>query len=413
MADNQDMYLGIDISSKYTILSVYNVNMDEPQTVSTVVGTENYTIPTAIAKKNGLSQWYFGDEAIRQSRLHEAVLVEELFNLALKNGQVIMDGQPFHARELLVIFFKKLFTIPGPMSAIQSVGKIVFSLEKVDFDTMELMNYLIQELKIDAKKLLLLDRRESFYYYALSQNASLFTYDVALFDFSGSNLVSCMLHRNSNTRPQVVDIDLVNHGQVVDNKDGRFLDIIGDTFGNKIISSVYLVGDGFDGDWMKESLSKLCRGRKVYLGKNLYSKGASYAGAVKGAGLDWPFIYIGDNDLKLNLSIRILDDNEMKFFTLIDAGQSWYDAKGECEVIIDGPYEIEFYIQRPESRDAHMEVLELTDMPVRENRTTRVRIEARPISDKSVTITIVDLGFGEISPGSGKTWEHTITLKQE
>ena len=99
----------------------------------------------------------------------------------------------------------------------------------------------------------------------------------------------------------------------------------------------------------------------------------------------------------------------MKFFTLIDAGQSWYDVHGECEVILDGEPEIEFYIQRPESREAHTEVLELTDMPKRENRTTRLRIEARPVSDVAVSIIITDLGFGEIVPATGKTWQHTIS----
>ena len=162
---------------------------------------------------------------------------------------------------------------------------------------------------------------------------------------------------------------------------------------------------------MKISLSRLCKGRKVFLGKNLYSKGACLGGYIKDGKKDWPFIYIGDNDLKLNLSIKILDNNVMKFFTLIDAGQSWYDVNGECEVILDGEPEIEFYIQRPESREAHTEVLELTDLPERENRTTRLRIEARPVSDVAVAITITDLGFGEISPGSGKSWEHTITTK--
>ena len=102
----------------------------------------------------------------------------------------------------------------------------------------------------------------------------------------------------------------------------------------------------------------------------------------------------------------------MKFYTLIDAGQSWYTAKGECEVILDGEYEIEFYIQRPDSREAHVEVLELTDLPYnRENRTTRLRIEAEPISDVAISITIIDLGFGEISPSSGLTWSHTISIK--
>ena len=226
-------------------------------------------------------------------------------------------------------------------------------------------------------------------------------------------MISVVMNRNQSTRPQLITLDVVNHGDITENKDEMFDEIIADTFGSKLFSSVYLVGDGFDGDWMKLSLSRLCKGRKVFLGKNLYSKGACYAGYIKEGKRDWPFIFIGDNDLKLNLSIKILDNNVMKFFTLIDAGQSWYDAKGECEVILDGEPEIEFYVQRPESREAHTDVLELTDIPKRENRTTRLRIEARPISDIAVSIIITDLGFGEISPASGKSWEHTITLKGE
>ena len=67
-------------------------------------------------------------------------------------------------------------------------------------------------------------------------------------------------------------------------------------------------------------------------------------------------------------------------------------------------------MQKPEQRMASTQVLELVDMPERENRTTRVRIEALPLSDHSVQIKITDLGFGEISPGSGKKWEHIITI---
>ena len=50
-------------------------------------------------------------------------------------------------------------------------------------------------------------------------------------------------------------------------------------------------------------------------------------------------------------------------------------------------------------------------MPDRENRTTRLRIEARPVSDKEIEIKITDLGFGEIAPATDKTWEHTIALR--
>ena len=405
--------LGIDINPRSTVLSIYKSNMEEPTTVSTVLGEENYSIPTVLAKRNSMGQWFFGEEALTKNRTKEAILVDDLYNLAIRNEQVFIDGENYQARDLLVIFFNKLFSIPGPMAAMGEVEKLVICVEQVNLEVMELMNYASGKLGIDSKKVMLIDRNECFYFYAISGKPELFLYSVALFDYSGSNMISVVMNRNQSTRPQLITLDVVNHGDITENKDEMFDEIIADTFGSKLFSSVYLVGDGFDGDWMKLSLSRLCKGRKVFLGKNLYSKGACYAGYIKEGKRDWPFIFIGDNDLKLNLSIKILDNNVMKFFTLIDAGQSWYDAKGECEVILDGEPEIEFYVQRPESREAHTDVLELTDIPKRENRTTRLRIEARPISDIAVSIIITDLGFGEISPASGKSWEHTITLKGE
>ena len=411
MGNSEGTYVGIDISSKSTVLSIYKSNMDEPATISTIVGEENYSIPTVLAKRVGMGQWFFGDDAIKMSRLKEAILVEELFNLALRDGQVMMDQETYGARDLLVIFFKKLFSIPGPMAALGEIEKLVICVTQISLEVMELMNFVASKLGISQSRVTLIDRNECFYYYALSQKPELFLYNVALFDYSGTNMVSCTLNRNQTTRPQLVTLDVTNHGEIGDNRDEAFDQVITATFGSSLFSSVYLVGDGFDGDWMKISLSHLCRGRKVFLGKNLYSKGACYGGFIKDGKRDWPFIYIGDNDLKLNLSIKILENNVMKFFTLIDAGQSWYDSHGECEVILDGEPEIEFYIQRPESREAHTEVLELTDLPKRENRTTRLRIEASPVSDVAVAISITDLGFGEISPASGKSWEHTITTK--
>ncbi|SOB91798.1 DUF5716 family protein [Pseudobutyrivibrio ruminis] len=411
MGNSEGAYLGIDISARSTVLSIYKSNMDEPATVSTILGEENYSIPTVLAKRYGMGQWFFGDDAISKSRTKEAMLVDDLYILALKNEEVFVDGESFQARELMVIYFNKLFAIPGPMAAMGDIEKLVVCVDQVNLEVMELMNYIISRLSIDSNRLMLIDRNECFYFYALSQRPELFLYSVALFDYSGSNMISCVLNRNQSTRPQMITLDVVNHGDITDNRDEKFDEIIADTFGSTLFSSVYLVGDGFDGEWMKVSLARLCKGRKVFMGKNLYSKGACYAGYTKDGKRDWPFIYIGDNDLKLNLSIKILENNVMKFFTLIDAGQSWYDAKGECEVILDGEPELEFYIQRPESREAHTEVLELTDMPKRENRTTRLRIEASPISDVAVSIVITDLGFGEISPSSGKSWEHTISIK--
>ncbi len=405
----KDIYLGIDFGPESTILSIYNQNMAEPQTISTVLGAENYAIPTALAKKNGLSQWYFGHDANLQSSLGQASLVEDLYKNAYDDTKLVIAGESYSARQLLAIYFKKLLSMPSIYSVMDRLKKLIVCIDIVDSTIIELLQYVAQELNIGQDSLLIIDKKECFYYYALSQKPDLFTYNVALFEYSKENSFSFILSRNTATKPQVVTVDKQSNDMTSCN-DQDFLNIAKSTFGNKVFSAVYLVGDGFNGEWMKESLTFLCRGRKVFLGQNLYSKGACYAGLIKSTDKDWPFIYIGDNDLKFNISLKLIDKGEYTFYSLLEAGRSWFEEKGECEVIIDGNSEVELYMQKPEQRMATTQVLELIDMPERENRTTRVRIEAVPLSDASVKINITDLGFGEISPSSGKKWEHTITI---
>lgn len=410
--ENVGLYLGMDISEKYTMISIYQQHMKEPQTISTIMGSESYQIPTALAKKKGVGQWFFGREAKVRVKFGEALGVEDLLDKARTGEEVFLEHEKYAASDLLAIFLKRVLSLAGSAQAMMPLTKLVICLDKVSVEYMELFSAIMVKLGIETDKLLLIDRRESFYYYALSQGPETFLHDVVMFDYTESDMVSCRLRRNMHTTPQVINLDQKNHGKLLDQKDGEFQKIAQDVIDGQVVSAVYLIGDGFDGDWMKASLQYLCHTRKVFVGKNLYSKGACYAGFIKEGKRDWPFVYIGDNELKLNLYLKVLVGNEMQFFTLITAGQSWFDEVGECEVILDGTPEIEVWIQRPESREAHVELLELTDMVERERRTSRLRITAEPISDRKIKITIRDLGFGEIVPSSNRTWEHTVCLEE-
>lgn len=42
---NSAYYLGIDLCDTYAMVSFYQLNMEEPDTVSTIAGSENYRIP--------------------------------------------------------------------------------------------------------------------------------------------------------------------------------------------------------------------------------------------------------------------------------------------------------------------------------------------------------------------------------
>ena len=404
------MYLSIDINELYTMISYYHPSMPEPDTISTVVGSENYTIPTFLSKRKGMGQWFFGDDARSKVNAELAVPVENMYEVAMENISLTIDGELFQARDLMVIFFKKLFAIPGHFYVNAPIEKLAIIIENVTPAAVELFNYVVDALQIPQERLMLLDRRESFYYYALNQDPAIYLHDVVLFDYTTEELKSCHLSRNKKTTPQVVSLEEKNHGKLVGNKDVQFRVIADKLFSEQQITAVYLIGDGFDGDWMKSSLAFICRNRRVFIGKNMYSKGGCFAGLVRDGRKEWPYVFIGDNELKLNLSIKVSDRNEMRFITLLSAGESWFDSYGECEVILDGTCDVAFWIQRPESREAVMQVLTLADLPERDNRTTRIRISVKPVSDRDVSIEIRDLGFGEIVPSSNKIWSHQIGI---
>jgi hypothetical protein len=196
----------------------------------------------------------------------------------------------------------------------------------------------------------------------------------------------------------------------VHDRDEAFLHVLEEYFRGRIVSAIYLIGDGFAGDWMKRSVSFMCQGRRAFIGKNLYSKGACYAALIKAGEQPWPYVYLGENVMKVNVSLKVQNRGRMDFYTLIGAGENWYESEGECEVILDGSPEIQFWLQPPHSKEARIEKLALADLPKRPDRTTRLLIQAKPLSDKRVRIRIRDEGFGEYFKSSDKMFEYIMEL---
>ena len=411
--DELAVYYGLDINDKYAMISYLQLNMDAPATISTVAGSEVFLIPLYIAKRRGMAQWFFGDEARRQVGLGLAVGVDRLYERALHREKVILETEEFLAVDLLVIYLRKLLSMPVPLMRGSYLKKLVITVDDLTMEAKELFALVAKKLSISTDKLGLFDYRECFYYYALNQKPSLFIHDVMLYHYDGNHVKSFRLRRDQSFTPQIVHLDQQEIGPLLDNLDEAFANVVTGDMQGEYISSVFLTGDGFDGDWLKKSLAVLCKDRRVFLGKNLFSKGACYAGMIRDGKKNWPFLFIGDHELKVNVSLKVLDLNEMKFITLLSAGDNWFDVKGECEVILDGTREVELWIQRPDSRQATVELLELHDLPDRENRTTRLRILVEPVSDRDLKITIRDLGFGELVLSSGKVWEHDIHVSLE
>lgn len=404
-------YIGIDLNDSYAMVSFFQQNMKEPETVSTVAGSEEFQIPLVLARRKSIGKWYYGDEARRLSKSGEMVCIDQLLKRALNSEKIVIDDDSFMAEELLALFLKKVMELPSKLGNPSSFDRLVICVDRLTKENVSMFYGMAVRLGINSRQLTVIDRKESFYYFALNQDKSLWLHDVVMFMQEKESIFFYSLKRDLRTTPQVVSIDeSISYTLDKNDKDKSFLDIINESFKNQIISTVFLVGDTFAEGWMKQSVSLLCKGRRVFMGNNLFTKGACYAAATRDREAEWPFVYMGENEMKFNLSLKVHDKGELSFYNLISAGSNWFESKGQCEVIISGSYEVDFWKQLPKSREAKIETLRLTDMPPRPDRATRIRITATPVSDDRIDIEIKDLGFGEIFMSSGKVWHYEMTM---
>ena len=61
----EEWYIGIEAGRQWMQISCYHAGLTEPETKSTLAGSEVYLIPTAVCKRKQSGQWCFGEEGRR------------------------------------------------------------------------------------------------------------------------------------------------------------------------------------------------------------------------------------------------------------------------------------------------------------------------------------------------------------
>ena len=158
---------------------------------------------------------------------------------------------------------------------------------------------------------------------------------------------------------------------------------------------------------MKESASVLCRGRRVFQGENLFSKGAAYSALLH---TDRPAeipesVFLSPDALRSNIGIEVLMREQVGYHVLLDAGVKWYNAEVEEDFILDTGREFNLVQTPVTGGEPRTLTVELDGLPERPDRTTRLRaVLTMPAADR-LRVQVRDLGFGEIFPSGGGVWE--------
>lgn len=363
-------YLGIELNDSYAMVSYMQPNMEEPETVSTIAGSENYRIPTLLARRKNVGMWYYGEDAGRMAKTSEVICVDSLLRRAAASEVITIAKESYDAVDLLALFIKKVIELPQKLGNTSHVTGIVLTVDHLTKELIGIFRHVAELLGLSQETFAVIDDKESFYAFAMNQEKSLWMHDVFLFSCGKNAVSSYDLSRDMHTKPQMITIHATGAQELGEEKDEAFARLLTNCFANRSVSSVYLVGDGFDGEWMKQSLAVLCRGRRAFLGQNLFSKGACYMARIREMGENWPFIYMGENEMKFNLSLSVVEKEKKKVLNLVSAGKNWFEIKNTCEVILSGTPQVEFLKQLPSSSTPQIQTVELEDLPVRPDRTT-------------------------------------------
>lgn len=343
--------VGYDLGKAVSQISYCTPDGSVAETVSCVAGTEQYNIPTVLCKRKGINQWLYGKEAIKCMEQGEGVLVEDLLLLAERDEDVIVEGETFDPVALLTLFVKRSMALLSMQVSVGKIEALMFTVEELTPRMVDVLARITAGLELKKTKVFFQSYVESFYHYMLYQPQELRKNKVLAFDYS-EHLKSMCLECNRRTTPQVVfitekeypemqRITFSNHESERENQkrqlDGQFLKIAEKEVGDSVISTVYLLGDGFKENWATESLKSLCRNRRVFQGNNLYSKGACYGGVERLTPSEEgkAHVYLGRDKLKSNIGMKVLRQGEDSYFAILDAGENWYETFAEFEVILE------------------------------------------------------------------------------
>ena len=412
-----EMIIGYDISDTSCQISFYNQDLGEPETMET--SPQSYHIPMVIGKRN--NTWAIGIDAKRLEILHEGKLTNELLRRSMAREKIKLENKYYDAIMLLSRF------VQMSLDKFKNIKAIVFTVSVMNEDIAMVLKSVAAHLGIPKEHIYVQDYRESFCNYMLNQPKELWQYEAALFYCDKTEVRASMLqHINTSIQYpyEFITVDDVAfakkeemdaiypliHGEKAREADQRFKMFVEHVFDQRMVSSVYLTGEGFENHWYPESLKVLCNGRRAFMGNNLYSKGACYTAYQRVYEEKEKYIYIAEDKLTESISIRIRKENTYELFPLVSWGSNPFECNQQWEILLEDTEDIELYIESIYKGKIDMRQISLDDIPERDSYSIRLLVEVMSIDSNTFRISFKDTGFGDFYPSSGYETDITIQL---
>ena len=167
--NEEKLVVGYDLNDTYCQISYYVQGNDDVETLSLVAGSQNFNIPTALCKRSGVNQWFFGKEAFKYAQESQGVLVQNLLSLAVDGEPVTIEGTSFEPIALLTLFFKRSLGMLSQIGAADKISALMITCRQLDYRPITVLSQVIAGLKMKTDKVFFQSLTESFYNYMIHQ----------------------------------------------------------------------------------------------------------------------------------------------------------------------------------------------------------------------------------------------------
>jgi hypothetical protein len=364
------------------------------------------------------NKWYVGSEVSRIKFSHNGKLVDDVVGNVGTTNQLIINGVTYNYEDLLLILLKtqiEEFMAGMPDS---SLVALTVTVEHYNKNIFEVLNKLKSELGIKDDKFCILSHENAFFQYIMNQDESVRSNSISMFEFDTEGMYYYRMDRKklnstvvySLTKTKLDEIDYSMVFGDLEQLDELFAKVALKKMRETYISSVFLTGTGFKDKWIKKSQNVLCDGRRVFIGQNIYTKGACYH-AKHGAFEKGRDIVLNTNGfIAYDIGVRIGDQSgKTKFYPITLGGREWYNMKGTVILFLDDTNRVEIIYRNRITDDTQKEVVEIHGLPKRPPKTTKLSIEVELYDEKNGAIIIRDMGFGKIYPTTNKIYRKEIS----
>lgn len=431
MSEERNLIIGFDFSDDFTQISRYNEKSFEAESIGEIQGDDNYLIPTVLAVHETSKDWLYGDEALACVNRGEAILVDHLVNKVLEKKDIVVCDVRFSTITIVEKYFRKVLLLLKKHFPNENIKQLMVTIEKFDSYLIDTIYAALENMGILKDRVSIQSHGQSYIYYALSQKKELWMNDVGMFDFNEQGLQYYQISIDRRNHPMVVGLLCKDFTQTLcynmleecacdgtsmqganfENIEYIFENITNHVLHKQIISTLYLTGNGFEGEWADRVIKELCIGRRIFKGMNLYTKGACYAAReVLNKGRFEDFIFISEEMVANEVTMKTYYDAKLNDVVLVNAAASWHEIDHKFDVILDDEKEIAFVVKNVLKRESKKLLFALDGLVTRPNKMTRLTIKVKCLDKHTCMITVKDKGFGEFYPSTNRIWEMVIQL---